>query len=82
MNEMLYYHIQSLENPTVKFGDHPIYNAINLRDLTHDIRNFPTIYDWLKNKNAPDHLRKNIVKALLSTEPPEEVKLELMAFLL
>lgn len=81
-NEILHNHIQGLEEEIVKFGDHPIYNAINLKTLTSDLKKFNNLNDWFKNKNLTNHLIKNIVKAILSTNPPEETKVELLILIL
>ena len=67
---------------TVKFGDPPIFAAINLVTLTSDLLEFKTIKDWLDSKNMPDHLRKNIIKALISIEPPENARNELIIMIL
>lgn len=79
---MLKYHIDRLEKSLVKFGNHPLYDAIDLRTLTVNLSSFENIHDWIKNKNMPEHLKKNVIKAILSTNPPEEVKFELMLHLL
>ena len=68
--------------PMVKFGDPPIFAAINLVTLTSDLLEFKTIKDWLDSKNMPDHLRKNIIKALISIEPPENARNELIIMIL
>jgi hypothetical protein len=81
-NQILYDHIQNLEKELVKFGDHPIYNAINLKHLTKNLKDFKTLHDWFNSKNVTNHLRKNITKAILTTNPPEETKIELLSFLL
>jgi hypothetical protein len=75
---LLYNHIGTLRNPVVKFGSHPLYDSINLSTLCADCIRFNNITDWLKGKNVPAHLRKDIVLALLGTEPPDEVRAELL----
>lgn len=72
--------------PMIKFGDHgenPKWEyVINLVTLTSDLLEFKTIKDWLDSKNMPDHLRKNIIKALISIEPPENARNELIMMIL
>lgn len=74
--------VLSLKESKVKFGDHPIYNSIDLRTLTQDVLGFSNLTDWINSKNMPDHLKKNIIIAILSTNPPENVKNELIAIML
>lgn len=78
----LYHFVNSLENPKVKFGNHPLFDSIDLRTLTSDLIRFDNLEDWLKNKNMPIHLKENIIKAILSTNPPEEVRNELILCML
>jgi hypothetical protein len=78
----LYHFVNSLKNPKVKFGDHPLYNSIDLRTLTSDLIRFDNLEDWLKSKNMPIHLKENVIKAILSTNPPEEVRNELILCML
>lgn len=78
----LYDFVLSLKESKVKFGDHPIYNMIDLRTLTHDILGYSNMKNWIDSKNMPDHLKKNIILAILSTNPPENVKNELIAIVL
>jgi hypothetical protein len=84
--EQLYHFINSLENPKVKFGDHPLYDSIDLRTLTSDLIRFDNLEDWLKSKNMPIYLKENVIKAvikaILSTNPPEEVRNELVCLML
>ena len=92
----LYHFVNSLEDTKVKFGDrprlgsclwdqiyyYPLYNSIDLRTLTSDLIRFDNLEDWLKSKNMPIHLKENVIKAILSTNPPEEVRNELILCML
>jgi hypothetical protein len=78
----LYESVRQMKNPRVKFGDHPIYNNINLVTLTSDLLKFETIKDWVDSKNMPNHIKNNIIKALISIDPPENAKNELIVLLL
>ena len=74
--------VDSLENSKIKFGDHPLFDLIDLRTLTNDLLRFDNLEDWLKSKNMPNHLKENVIKAILSTNPPESIKNELISFML
>jgi hypothetical protein len=76
--EILQRHVGNLEKPSVRFGDHPEYNSINLVRLLHDCTDFENFGEWMQSKNLTPHLRKHIIIAILGTDPPEEAKLEIL----
>jgi hypothetical protein len=55
---------------------------IDLKTLTKHIINYNSLQSWLQSKNLTDHLQKNIIKAILNTNPPESVRNELLSIML
>lgn len=82
-NQLLKEFVDNMKSPNIKFVDSPIFNySINLKTLCKDLENFSNIESWLNNKKAPQHLRNNLIKALLSINPPENVRNELITLFL
>jgi|LakMenEpi03Aug12_release.lakeMendotaPanAssembly.Ray.scaffolds.fasta_scaffold349542_1 hypothetical protein len=79
--------INNLEKPVVELPldfkkSNTTYHSIDLKIFTKDIENFDNITTWIKSKNIPDHLQRNIIKVLIGINPPQNVKNELISIVL
>jgi hypothetical protein len=62
--------------------DKKIFHKIDLKILCKDVKNYDNLQDWLKSKNAPKYLLKNIIITIINLNPPENVKNQLLSILL
>lgn len=81
--QLLFYWIDKLENPTVLLhSESKAFRTIDLKYLSKDILNFNNLHSWIKNKNIPKFLFKNILITIINTNPPEDCRNELLGILL
>lgn len=60
-------------------GSGSAFRSLDLRTLTKNIKNYSSIHNWMKSLNLTEFLKKNIIISILKTNPPENVKNELLA---
>lgn len=74
--------IKNLESPVIRLIPYENKRSINLETLCKDITNFSNLHEWVDSKNLTPFLKENILLTLLSTNPPENIKNELLLLLI
>lgn len=75
--------INQLESPIISlFEKTKAFRTIDLKHLAKDILDFRDLHSWIKNKNIPKFLLKNILITIINNNPPENCKNELLGILL
>lgn len=74
--------IKNLKSPVIRLIPYENKRSINLETLCKDITNFSNLHEWVDSKNLTPFLKKNILLTLLSTNPPENIKNELLLLLI
>lgn len=72
--------VESLENPVVQMDES--LHTIDLKTLTKDTRLHHDFREWWKSKNMPKHLNNTIIKTILNTNPPENIRTALLFMML
>jgi len=79
----LFEFINKLEEPVVVLhSESKAFRTIDLKHLSKDVLDYTNLYGWIKSKNIPKFLLKNILITIIRTNPPENCKNELLGILL
>lgn len=75
--------INQLDNPLVLLHEQSkAFRTIDLKHLSKDILDFKNLHSWIRNKNIPKFLLRNILITIINTNPPEDCRNELLGILL
>jgi hypothetical protein len=79
----LFEFINKLEEPVVVLhSQSKAFRTIDLKHLSKDVLDYTNLYGWIKSKNIPKFLLKNILITIINTNPPDSCKNELLGILL
>lgn len=75
--------VNELEQPLVLLHSQTkAFRTIDLKYLFKDVLDYTNLYGWIKSKNIPKFLLKNILITIINTNPPDSCKNELLGILL
>jgi hypothetical protein len=79
----LFEFINKLEEPVVVLhSQSKAFRTIDLKHLSKDLLDYTNLYGWIKSKNIPKFLLKNILITIINSNPPENCRNELLGILL